>query len=137
MAGSVRYGDGLLNQVGLGVVAQVLAPVEMLNSGLIGLAIFIGLFALVVNNPSINHFIRFNVFQSLLVSLILTLLALVFPLLVNLFAFLPGIDLIKQILDHTIFLGIFAVGVFGIVQSLLGRYAEIPTISEVVYTQLR
>ncbi|BAC91238.1 Tic20 family protein [Gloeobacter violaceus] len=137
MAASLAYGVTLLSQLGLGAVIQILAPINFLNSGFIGLAVFIALFALVVNNTSISHFIRFNVFQALLVGIILSLFSLVLPLLVNMFAFLPGIDVIQQTLGNTLFLGVFAFGIYGIVQSLLGRYAEVPTISEVVYSQLR
>ncbi|AGY58106.1 Tic20 family protein [Gloeobacter kilaueensis] len=137
MAAALPYGVQLLEQLGLTAIVQLLAPVMFLNSGFIGLAVFIALFALVVNNPNISHFIRFNVFQSLLVGIILSLLSLVLPLLIKMFIFLPGIDVINQTLSNTLFLGVFALGIYGIVQSLLGRYAEVPTISEVVYSQLR
>lgn len=137
MSVAVLYGANLLQQIGLGALLAVLAPIAALNSGLLGFAIFIALFALVVNNTNISHFIRFNVFQSILIDIILTLVSLVLPLLLNIFEFLPGIAQIAQVLNNTIFLGVFAAGIFGMVQSALGRYAEIPSLSNAVYSQLR
>jgi hypothetical protein len=36
-----------------------------------------------------------------------------------------------------VFLGAFAAFVYAVVQSLLGRYAEIPPLSDAVYMQVR
>lgn len=137
IASGVVYGVSLLQQFGLVGVLGFFQPIIDLNSGFLGLAIFIALFALVVNNTNISHFVRFNVFQALLLDIILVLMGIVLPLLLKLLAFLPGIETIGQVLSNTLFLGALVGGIYGIVQSLLGRYAEIPTISNVVYTQLR
>jgi hypothetical protein len=131
------FGRLLLDQLHLDVILQLLAPIAVLNTGLIGFAVFIALFILVVNNTAINHFVRFNVFQAILIDIILTLILIVLPILTDVFGFIPGFDQLNLVLSNTIFLGVFAAGVYGIVQSALGRYAEIPSLSNVVYSQLR
>lgn len=97
-----------------------------------GLIIFIVLLVAVVRNLKINHFIRFNTMQAILLDIGLILVSLVFrllsPALGNLF--------IQETLSNVIFLGIVAACVYSIVQSLRGHYAEIPTISDAVYLQV-
>ncbi|MBD2021803.1 hypothetical protein H6F43_16605, partial [Leptolyngbya sp. FACHB-36] len=51
-------------------------------------------------------------------------------------AILSG-TMLEQTLFNTIFLGVVAAVGYAVVQSALGRYAEIPTISEAAYTQVR
>ncbi|MCX7596970.1 MAG: hypothetical protein N2235_25140, partial [Fischerella sp.] len=49
---------------------------------------------------------------------------------------LSGLSFALQTVATTIFLGIVAAVVYSVIQSLLGRYAEIPAISNAVYMQL-
>lgn len=102
--------------------------------GLMPLIIFFALFLLVVRNESIAHFIRFNAMQSILFGIVLSLVSILWR---YVFAGFLGGTLLEQTLFNTVFLGtIVAVG-YGIAQSALGRYAEIPTISDAAYTQVR
>lgn len=135
--GVVVHGARLLSSFGLDVVTAFFLPIAQLSTFPIGLIIFIALFALVINNANISHFIRYNVFQSLLIGIILTLIEVLTPVLGNLLGFLPGIEEILQVINSTVFLGVVAAGGFSIVQTVLGRYAEIPSLSNVVYSQIR
>lgn len=97
-----------------------------------GLIIFFVLLFAVVRNNNISRFIRFNTMQAILLNIILAITGLVVQLLGNA---LP--TLAVQTLFNMLFLGTVAAVVYSVVQSLLGRYAEIPTLSEAVHMQVR
>jgi len=121
----------------LGLIVTPLMPLLQLYYGFGGfmpLIVFFALYMLVVRNDSIAHFIRFNAMQSILLGIILSLFAIVWRYMLS--AFLGG-TLIEQTLFNTVFLGILAAVGYSVVQSALGRYAEIPAISEAAYTQTR
>ena len=111
-----------------------LAPLLQIYS--LPLASFIIFFALylgVVRNENISHFIRFNAMQAILLDIVLILCGLVLPI------FSQGLQvaLMAKTLYNMVFLGALAAFVYAVVQSLLGRYAEIPPLSEAVYMQVR
>ncbi|MBD0328229.1 MAG: hypothetical protein ICV68_17550, partial [Pyrinomonadaceae bacterium] len=97
------------------------------------LIIFFALYLGVVRNENISHFIRFNAMQAILLDIVLMLCGLVLPIFSN------GLQvaLIAETLYNMVFLGAFAAFVYAVVQSLLGRYAEIPPLSDAVYMQVR
>lgn len=97
------------------------------------LVIFFLLFFLVVRNEKIIHFIRFNTMQAILLEIFLFLCSLAMMGLVFVFR----LELITQTLSNVLFLGTLAACGYSVAQSLLGRYAEIPTISEAVHAQVR
>ncbi|HEY9748184.1 MAG TPA: Tic20 family protein [Allocoleopsis sp.] len=97
------------------------------------LIIFFALFLLVVRNERISHFIRFNTMQAILIDIVLMLCGLILPLLLRA---IP-ITLIQETLFNVVFLGVLAAFIYSVAQSLLGRYAEIPTLSDAVYMQVR
>lgn len=97
------------------------------------LIVFFALFLLVVRNENISHFIRFNAMQAILVDIILIL----FQFIVQFLAPISGTRFLLEVISNFVFLGVIAVFVYAVVQSLRGRYAEIPTISEAVYMQVR
>jgi uncharacterized membrane protein len=99
-----------------------------------GLIIFFALFLLVIRNESISHFIRFNAMQAILLDIVLILCGLVASYILQ--PVLQG-GLILETLFNVVFLGTVAAVVYSVVQSALGRYAEIPTLSEAVYMQVR
>lgn len=128
----------------LGLILLPLAPFAMvyglLNSllgGWGGFVIFFALYLLVVRNANINHFIRYNTMQALMIgiasSLIMTLLQLL-GLLQNLGSPIP---LPLAILFSVIFLGVMGSSIYSIVSAWLGKYAEIPVLSEAAYAQTR
>jgi uncharacterized membrane protein len=98
-----------------------------------GLIVFFALFLLVVRNESISHFIRFNTMQAIMIDIVIVLCSFILPILSP----IPGAGFALQTLASTIFLGVVAAVVFAVVQSLRGRYAEIPAISDAVYMQVR
>ncbi|MDP5338803.1 MAG: hypothetical protein NWQ28_09550 [Nodularia sp. (in: cyanobacteria)] len=97
------------------------------------LIIFFALFLLVVRNEKISHFIRFNTMQAILLDIVLFLCEIVLQILGS----IPGAGFASETISNTIFLGIVAAVVYSVAQSLFGRYAEIPAISDAVHLQVR
>ena len=97
---------------------------------------FMLIFALVVRNEQIRHFVRFNAMQAILVGIALSLFSILWQLILNVVPILAS-TLIGSTLVSTLVLGGLAIIGYSIVQSALGRYAEIPTISDAVYMQVR
>ncbi|HIK27173.1 MAG: hypothetical protein N3E45_06780 [Oscillatoriaceae bacterium SKW80] len=97
------------------------------------LIILFALYFGVVRNENISHFVRFNAMQAILLYIVLILAGLILHILV------PSIPIvfIIETISNMIFLGIVAAVGYAVVQSALGRYAEIPTISDAVYMQVR
>lgn len=109
----------------------------ILNSLLFGFGsflVFIILFAAVVRNARISHFIRFNTIQTILIGILAALLGLVMQ-----YVIMPafGTSLITETLYNTIFIGGLGVCIYSMIQTALGKYAEIPTISDAAYSQVR
>ncbi|MBE9038265.1 Tic20 family protein [aff. Roholtiella sp. LEGE 12411] len=98
-----------------------------------GLIIFFALWLLVVRNEKINHFIRFNTMQAILLDIIIFL----FSIMTDIVGLVPSSGFAIQTLYTTIFIGVVAAVVYSVIQSLTGRYAEIPAISDAVYMQVR
>jgi uncharacterized membrane protein len=133
---ALAFGISLFTEFpALAVLFLPLQPVLTIY-GILGpyseLIIFFLLFFLVVRNERIPHFIRFNTMQALLLDIVAYLCGIILRLVA-----LPGIAFAAQTLSTTIFLGIVAAVVYSVVQSLMGRYAEIPVISDAVYMQVR
>ncbi|MFM7478572.1 MAG: Tic20 family protein [Microcystis aeruginosa] len=116
-------------------LAIVLTPLAFLYSslGTFGsLIIFFVLFFAVVRNPRISHFIRFNTMQAILIDILVYLLGLA----LGFIARGLGANLVVETLFNVVFLGAFAACVYSIIQSVIGKYADIPTISEAAYSQV-
>jgi uncharacterized membrane protein len=96
--------------------------------------VFFALYLLVVRNEEMRHFIRFNAMQAILISIVLSLFGIIWQYILG--PILGG-SLLSTTLFNTVFLGTLAAVVYSVAQSVLGRYAEIPTISEAAYTQVR
>ena len=110
-----------------------LAPLMQIYSlPFASLVIFFALYLGVVRNENISHFIRFNAMQAILLDIVLMLCGLVLPSSNGL-----QVAFIAETLYNMVFLGAFAAFVYAVVQSLLGRYAEIPPLSDAVYMQVR
>jgi uncharacterized membrane protein len=95
--------------------------------------VFFALFFLVVRNEKVPHFIRFNTMQALLVDILLVIVNITVPILAR----IEGLSLLVTALESTVFLGVLAIFIFSVVQSLRGIYAEIPTLSDAVYSQVQ
>lgn len=97
------------------------------------LIVFFALYLLVVRNESISHFIRFNTMQAIMIDIVILLCSLLLRILVP----IPGASFATQTISSTIFLGIVAAVAFAVTQSLRGKYAEIPALSDAVHMQVR
>ena len=97
-----------------------------------GFILFLVLFLGVVRNPRVPYFIRFNALQAILLDIILIVLSLAFNLLL---APLGG-NFAVRTLANTIVLGMLVLVLFGIIQCLRGKEADIPSLSEAVRMQL-
>ncbi|MBD2450807.1 hypothetical protein H6G76_27510 [Nostoc sp. FACHB-152] len=132
----LSFGFVLLQQ--FPALTVVFAPVLILWSlyrrvRFAGLIIFFALWLLVVRNEKISHFIRFNTMQAILLDIIIILCGI----LTDIVGLIPSGDFAIQTLYSTIFLGIVGAAAYSIIQCLLGRYAEIPAISDAVHMQVR
>ena len=131
-----KYGSFLMIQLPiLGVLFLPILPLLKVYYGVryAGLLVFFALFALVVRNERISHFIRFNTMQAILLDISIFL----FGILTDLIRLVSMGDFAVKTLSTTIFLGIIAAAIYSIAQSLMGRYAEIPAISDAVHMQVR
>jgi uncharacterized membrane protein len=130
-----RFGSSLLAQFPpLQWVFLPLIPLLKIYYGVsyAGLIIFFALFFFVIRNEKISHFVRFNTMQAILLDIVIFL----FSILTEIIGLVPAGGFAIQTLSTTIFLGIMGGVVYSIAQSVLGRYAEIPAISDAVYMQL-
>lgn len=132
----LNFGRFLFDQFpALQLVFMPLLPLIQIYSGIpfAGFIIFLALYLGVVRNENISHFIRFNTMQAILLDIILILCGLVVPILAS---GLP-VGFVLETLYNMIFLGILAAFIYSVAQSLMGRYAEIPTLSDAVHMQVR
>ena len=97
-----------------------------------GFILFLVLFLGVVRNQRVPYFIRFNALQAILLDIILIVLSLAFNLLL---APLGG-NFAVRTLANTVFLGMLVLVLFGLIQCLRGKEADIPSLSEAVRIQL-
>ncbi|BAY73640.1 hypothetical protein NIES25_00480 [Nostoc linckia NIES-25] len=97
------------------------------------LIVFFALFLLVVRNEKISHFIRFNTMQAILLDIVIFLCSI----LVRILGQVPGTGFAIETVANTIFLGVVVAIGYSVIQSLIGRYAEIPAISDAVHMQVR
>lgn len=137
--------DGLITSVRFGMsLFRLFPPLQLLFIPLTplvtlysipfaSLIIFFALFLLVVRNESISHFIRFNTMQAIMVDIALFL----FQLILMVASRASGLDFLVTVFANFVFIAVVAIFVYSVVQSLRGRYAEIPTLSEAVHMQVR
>ena len=96
-----------------------------------GLIIFFILYSAVVRNTNISHFIRFNTLQAILIDIALVL----FGIIIRLFG-VGGGNIFVDTLSNVAFLGTLAACIYAMIQSILGKYADLPTVSQAAYSQL-
>tara|TARA_B100002051_G_scaffold51771_1_gene46878 strand:- start:1323 stop:1787 length:465 start_codon:yes stop_codon:yes gene_type:complete len=97
-----------------------------------GFLLFLVLFLVVVRNPNVPYYLRFNVLQAILLDILLVLLALAFNVLLS-----PlGNSLMIRTLNNTVFIGALVLMLYASVQCIRGKEADLPTLSEAVRMQL-
>ena len=129
------FGQFLMNDFPLlGLIFLPLLPLLRIYYGVryAGMIIFFALWLLVVRNEKINHFIRFNTMQAIILDIVIFLCRI----LTDIVKLVPGSGFAMQTLYTTIFMGILAAVVYSVAQSLMGKYAEIPAISDAVHMQV-
>ncbi|WP_026097338.1 Tic20 family protein [Baaleninema simplex] len=138
---AVTFGSYLFNQIPI-LGQLILVPLSPFISvyGLISafpfgrLILFFVLLLAVVRNPRINHFLRFNTMQSLLLSIALFLLDIVLQLVgLPLSIFQSSSNLLAIAMSNLLFLAFFGAAIYAIVQCVRGRYPELPVVSEAAY----
>jgi len=118
------------------ILSVIIAPVALVY-GLLGpfanIIIFFALYLAVIRNDRISYFIRFNAMQAILIDIFLVLCSIVTSL------FVRGLNggLLIETLFNVIFLSTLVACFYSMIQSALGKYAEIPTISEAAASQVR
>ena len=129
-----RFSDSIFRELPfLQVLYVPLLPLlQLYQVPFMSFIIFLVLFLLVVRNSNISYFIRFNTMQSILISILVSLCGLVIQ-----YVFQPIGGFVVQTLASTVFLGVVVAAIYSIVQSALGRLAEIPSLSEAVHMQVR
>lgn len=131
---SLEFGVFLFKQFPfLQLILIPLTPLFLIYSiPFAGLIIFFILFAGVVRNYRISHFIRFNTMQAILIDILLVLVQLISNLLLrNL-----GLPLLTETLFNAVFLGTLVACVYAIIQCVQGKYPEIPAVSQAAYSQV-
>jgi hypothetical protein len=111
---------------------------------IVGLVVFIALYAGVAQNPKMPHFLRYNAMQALLLavlawlcSLVLSLFGISLTLFQSVTTTSPS-DLVTMAILTVVFIFIAGSCIYAIVQCIRGLYAEkIPIVSETAYTQVR
>jgi hypothetical protein len=134
---AMRYGIGLFAQ--FPVFQLILVPLSPLirvytSFPFAGLIVFILLLTLVVRNSNISHFIRFNTMQAILLDIVMIVGQLILSLVLE--PILQG-GLLMDTLLNVVVLGILAAVVYSVARTVMGEYAEIPTLSEAVHMQVR
>jgi uncharacterized membrane protein len=132
---AIGFGSSLFRQFPpLTWLTLPVLPLQLLESAvpLGSLVLFLALFLGVARNPRVPYFVRFGVFQALLLDFVLVLLQLAFQ---TLLPSLEGTFLVRT-LNNTVFLGALLLVLYGMVEAVRGREAEIPTVSEAVRMQL-
>lgn len=136
-AGSIGFSSAVSREIP--ALERVLVPLQLrmewinMNLPFASLIIFFALFLLVVRNEKVPHMIRFNTMQALLVDILMVVVGLVLPILGR----VDSSNLVVVALSSTVFIGVLAIVIFSVVQSLRGLYAEIPTLSDAAYMQVR
>jgi Chloroplast import apparatus Tic20-like len=97
--------------------------------------IFILLFTLVLRNPQINRFVRFNVIQAFLLEIILFIEQILVQILGLGLGGLESGSYLLTVLVNTTFMGIAIACSYAIVRSAMGVYSEIPGISAAALIQ--
>ena len=97
-----------------------------------GFLLFLVLFLVVVRNPQVPYFLRFNVLQAILLDIVLVVLSLAFNVLLS-----PlGNSLMLRTLNNTVFIGTLVLVLYALVQCSRGREPDLPSLSEAVRMQL-
>jgi Chloroplast import apparatus Tic20-like len=110
---------------------QLLGPLLLIYSiPLGGFILFLVLYLGVVRNHNISRFIRFNTLQSILIGILISLCGIILQYMLRpIFAD----SVVTQVLMNVVFLGTIALSFYGIGMSALGKYSEVPQLSDTAH----
>lgn len=95
-------------------------------------------FIFVVRSYKVNHFVRFNAMQALMLDIIIALVGAVAEVLSLTLGQLPFFPFMLQIIASVTFLGITTAFAYSVFECIRGKYADkIPVVSDAVYLQVR
>ena len=95
-------------------------------------------FIFLVRSYKVNHFVRFNAMQALLLDIVVALVGAITQLLEAILGRVAFFPFMIQIIASVTFLGITAAFLYSTFMCFSGKYADkIPVISDVAYTQVR
>jgi hypothetical protein len=114
---------------------------SMAGIAIVQLAVFIALFAGVVRNYKVVHFLRFHAMQALLIGIFVFLCTAVLQLLrIPRSVIGAGSSSVETLfwnpLMSVIFVAVLASVIYSVVQSARGLYAEVPLVSEAAYRSI-
>jgi Chloroplast import apparatus Tic20-like len=149
IASSISYAGAFIQLAP--ITTPVILPLAMMGLtynrivGLLGnfgpLLIFFALFAFVVRNPKIPHFIRYNTMLAMMIDIMLTLVSLVFQAvnlsvqMVTLQAASDPFGVVVLIFFAGVFITAAAAYGYSLFNVAQGKYAEIKWVSEAAYAQ--
>jgi drug/metabolite transporter (DMT)-like permease len=125
------YGFGDLVFAQFPIVAQLYQPllplmfIYTIPYG--GFILFLVLYLAVVKNPKISRFIQFNTLQAILIGIAISLCG-IFLTYILLPIFVPAV--VTQVLSTVVFVLTIAIAGYAIVMSALGKYTDVPKLSE-------
>ena len=96
------------------------------------LLLFILLFFLVIRNPKVSYFLRFNALQSILINIALIIIKYGFQILLIPF----GSSLLIQTFSSIVLIGMLCLIIFASYECSQGREPDLPGFSEAVRIQL-
>lgn len=102
-----------------------------IENSIFGIVVFFVLFLFVIRNQDISRFIRFNVLQAIIVSFSISIGTYILSLIGVI-----QIPVVGEALLNVLFLGGMAIVIYGVAFSVLGRYTEVPGISDAVNAQM-
>jgi Chloroplast import apparatus Tic20-like len=130
----VQYGGSLFSTFPiLSTIYSWLTPIFVIYKAvpLGSFGIFLILYIAVVRNPRVPRFIRFNVLQSLMLGVLVSLFGLTLEYLFK--TLLTANNPIVVLLPMLAFLSVWVVCLFSMIKSAMGEYAEVPKLSENVH----
>ncbi len=99
----------------------------------IRLVVWIALYALVVRNDRLRHFLRFNTMQALAIDLAITLVGLLSQLVAQALGAIAAWDTLALAISTAVFLATNVAFLYAVIQIVRGLYPEIPMLSEAAY----
>ena len=96
------------------------------------LILFLLLFLIIIRNPKVSYFLRFNSFQSILMNIVIILFSYGFQIFIQ-----PlGNSLLIRTFSNILVITVLSIIIFCIYECLNGREPDLPVISEAVRIQI-